>query len=168
MTRSLRYALLLTTAALTGCVSVNIQSNVKPDAIPDFRRILIVSKLPVQSPDYLARFQTSFPPTYQICSVADSPIAFESSDELIQNQQKACQSEVMLSLGFSRNYTSGGGKSISAYNEVYLEMSSFASGKPFWKAIVTTSGSDEIPPRQVVNQLIKDGIISGSIPADRN
>lgn len=163
---SLRYSYLVMVGLLTGCVAVNIQSNVRPEARPDFQRILIVSKLPVQGADYLARFQTAFPPTYQVCSVADSPIAFETSNELIENQQQICKSEVILSLGFSRNYTAGGGKVIASFNEVYAEMSSFASGKPFWKAIITTSGSNEIPPRKIVNQLIKDGVIVGTVPTD--
>ena len=161
---SLRYSFLVITGLLTGCVAVNIQSNVQPEAKPDFQRILIVSKLPVQGVDYLARFQTAFPPTYQVCSVADSPIAFETSEQLIQRQQETCKSEVLLTLQFSRNYTSGGGKGIASFNEVYAEMSSLASGKAFWKAIINTSGSNEIPPQKIVNQLIKDGVIVGTIP----
>jgi hypothetical protein len=162
MNHFLRYALLATTTLLTGCVAVNIQSNVRPEAKPDFQRILIVSKLPVQRAGYLARFQTAFPPTYQVCSVVDSPLAFETSAELIQRQQEACKSEVALTLEFSRNYTSGGGKVIASFNEIRMEMSSLASGKAFWKAIVTTSGSNEIPPQKIVDQLIKDGVISRS------
>ncbi|MBC3786908.1 hypothetical protein [Spirosoma utsteinense] len=164
---ALRYLFLMSASLLTGCVAVTIQSNVKPDAKPDFQRILIVSRLPMQRPGYLAKFQTAFPTSYQVCSVADSPIAFETPDELIQRQQESCKSEVILTLGFSRNYTSGGGKSIATFNEVYAEMSSIATGKPFWKAIIETNGSAEIPPRQIVNQLINDGVIAGSVPADR-
>lgn len=163
--RTLRYLLLSSLVGLlAGCVTVNIQSNVKRDAVPDFRRILIVSKLSTLDPAYLPEFQTAFPPTYQVCSVADSPIAFESSEELIKEQQEVCGSEVLLTLGFSRNYTRGGGEYISSYNEVYVEMSSFSSGKPFWKAIITTEGGNEIPPRKIVNQLIEDGIIADKLP----
>lgn len=129
---TLRYTLLMSFfVVLTGCVSVNIQSSVKPDAQPDFRRVLIVSKLPVLSPDYLPKFQAAFPPDYQVCSVADNPLSFKNIDESIQQGIRDCESEVMLTLGFSRNYTAGGGKYISSYNEIYAEMSSIASGQSF-------------------------------------
>ena len=162
---TLRYAftgVLLT--ALIGCVSVNIQSNVSPDARPDFRRVLIVSKLSVLSPDYLSKFKDAFPPDCQVCSVANKPISFVSLDQSIQQGIRDCNSEVLLTLGFGRNYTSGGGEYISSYNEVYAEMSSVASGKPFWKAVITTNGSNEVPPQKIVNQLLKDGIITGRKP----
>lgn len=161
---ALRYSFLVITGLLTGCVAVNIQSNVRSEEKPDFQRILIVSKLPVQRASYLAKFQTAFPPTYQVCSVANSPITFETSDELIKRQQEACKSEVLLTLEFGRNYTSGGGQVTASFNEIHLEMSSLASGKAFWKAIVTTSGSNEIPPQKIVNQLINDGVIAGTVP----
>lgn len=156
------FVALITT--LTGCISVHIQSNVSPDARPDFRRVLIVSKLSVLSPDYLPRFQAAFPSDYQVCSVANNPISFVSLDESIQQGIKDCGSEVLLTLGFSRNFTSGGGEYILSFNEVYAEMSTVASGKPFWKAVITTSGSDEVPPRKIINQLIKDRIIVGRLP----
>lgn len=158
--KTLRHVLLTSIlATLTGCVSVNIQSNARPNVQPDFRRILIVSRLSVLSPDYLPRFRDAFPPNYQVCSVANDAISFGNLDESIRQGIRDCDSEVLLTLGFSRNYTSGGGEYIASYNEIYAEMSSIASGKPFWKAVITTSGSSEVPPRQIINKLLDDGVI---------
>ncbi|MFD2935591.1 hypothetical protein [Spirosoma flavum] len=134
--------------------------------MPEFRRILVVSRLPTVKQTYLPTFQTAFPAGYQVCTVSNSPISFDSPEEAIENQRQTCKSEVLLTIDLNRNYTSGNGRYISSYNELYLEMTSLATGKPFWKAIVTTGGSNEVPPRQIVSQLIKDGIIVGSIPPD--
>ncbi|GAB3951764.1 hypothetical protein GCM10028805_32570 [Spirosoma harenae] len=67
-----------------------------------------------------------------------------------------------MTIDINRNYTSGTGRYISANNELYLEMKNLATGQPFWKALATTSGTSEVAPREVVNQLIKDGIIESS------
>lgn len=150
---------------LMGCVPALIQSNVKADDKPEFKRILVVSRLSTVKPTYLAAFQTAFPAGYQVCTVSNSPISFDSPDESIRKQQQTCQSEVMLTIDFNRNYTSGYGRYISSNNELYLEMSSLSTGKPFWKAIVTTNGGTEVPPRQIVNQLVKDGVIEGLVRA---
>lgn len=149
---------------LLDCVSVNIQSNVKADAKPAFRRILVVSRLSRVSPAYLPKFQTAFPIGYQVCTVSTSPISFETPEEAIQKQIQACTSEVVLTLDFNRNFTEGFGRYISSYNELYMEMTSVATGKPFWKAIITTGGDNEVPPREIINQLRKDGIIEGALP----
>jgi hypothetical protein len=147
---------------LTGCVTATIQSNVKVDARPEFRRILVVSRLPAVEPTYLPTFQTAFPAGYQVCTVSNSPISFDSPEEAIEKQRQTCQSEVLLTLDFNRNYTSGYGRYISSNNELYMEMTNLATGKPFWKAIVTTS-YPEVPPRQIVNQLIKDGVLKSAL-----
>jgi hypothetical protein len=162
----LSHGILLTIVCLlvNGCVSVSIQSNVKADARPVFRRILVVSRLSTVSPTYLPKFQTAFPAGYQVCTVSTSPISFETADEAIQKQVQACSSDVILTLDFNRNFTSGGGKYISSYNELYMEMTNVATGKPFWKAIVTTGGDNEVPPRQIINQLQKDGVLEGVLP----
>ena len=146
-------------ASLTGCYTARIVSNVKVDARPEFRRILIVSKLPNIRPEYLPTFQTAFPPGYQVCIVANSPLSFDDPEQAIEKQRQTCQSEIQLTLDINRNYTSGSGKYISSYNELYLEMKNLATGQPFWKALATTGGTSEVAPREVVNQLIKDGII---------
>lgn len=153
---------------LASCITANIQSNVKADAKPEFRRILVVSRLPKTHATYLPTFQTAFPAGYQVCTVSNSPISFESPEEAIDRQRQTCQSEVMLTIDFNRNYTAGSGRYITSYNELYLEMTNLATGKPFWKAIITTGGSNEVPPRNIVSQLIKDGIIEGSIPTQRS
>ncbi len=164
LTRLHLYTLLAVTPILfVGCASVNIQSNVKADAKPAFRRILVVSRLSRVSPDYLPKFQTVFPTGYQVCTVSTSPISFETPEEAIQQQVQACTSEAVLTLDFNRNFTSGDGKYISSYNELYMEMTSVATGKPFWKAIVTTGGDTEVPPRQIINQLLKDRVIDGKL-----
>jgi hypothetical protein len=151
-------------ASLTGCAVARFQSNIKTQDVPDFHRILVVSRLPKTTATYLPTFQTSFPAGYQVCILSNSPISFDSPEQAIQQQRQECQSEVMLTIDFSRNYTTGYGHYISANNELLMEMTNLATGKPFWKAIVTTSGSNEVPPRQIVNQLIKDGIVEGVLP----
>jgi len=153
---------------MTGCMNVSIQSNVKPDEKPEFRRILVVSNLPNMAPTFLARFQTAFPTGYQVCTVSNSSIDFDSPEESIEKQRQTCQSEVSLSIDFNRNYTSGYGKYISSNNELLLVMTNLTTNKPFWKAIVTTGGANEVPPREIVQQLIKDGIIGGAVPLEKS
>ncbi|CAN5446176.1 hypothetical protein BH09BAC4_BH09BAC4_01420 [soil metagenome] len=150
-------------ASLTSCYRTPIQSNVKREAKPEFRRILVVSNLSTVEPTYLPTFQTAFPVGYQVCTVSNSPISFDSLEESIEKQRQACQSEVVLTIDFNRNYTYGSGKSISSHNELYLEMKSLATGRPFWKAIVTTGSYWEVPPKWIIRQLIKDGVIEGVI-----
>ncbi|GAB3807921.1 hypothetical protein GCM10028819_45770 [Spirosoma humi] len=154
--------------SLSGCMTVSIHSNVKPDDKPQFKRILIVSNLPNMAPTYLPRFQAAFPTGYQVCTVSNSPIDFDSPEENIEKQRQTCQSEVSLSIDFNRSYTSGYGRSISSNNELLLVMTNLTTNKPFWKAIVTTGGVTEVPPRQIVQQLIKDGIISGTAPFENS
>ncbi|WP_461041290.1 hypothetical protein [Spirosoma harenae] len=157
-----RLLLLGLVANLASCYTARIVSNVKADARPEFRRILIVSKLPNVRPDYLPIFQTAFPPGYQVCVVSNSPLSFDDPEQAIEKQRQTCQSEIQLTIDINRNYTSGTGRYISANNELYLEMKNLATGQPFWKALATTSGTSEVAPREVVNQLIKDGIIESS------
>ncbi len=169
--KSIVYGLLIGSllVCLTGCVTATFQTNVKTDATPAFKRILIVSRLPTTKPDYLASLQTAFPPGYQVCTVANSPISFETAEEAIEKQRQACQSEVVLTIDFNRSYTSGSGRYISSNNELLLEMKSLATGIPFWKALVTTGLSDnEILPRELVTRLIKDGIIQGTAPLEKS
>ena len=156
-----RVLLLSVLVTLTGCVTATIQSNVRSDAKPAFRRILVVSRLPTVKEAYLPTFQTAFPAGYQVCTVSNSPISFDSPEESIEKQRQTCRSEVLLTIDFSRSYTSGWGRSISSTNEVYMEMTNLATGKAFWKAIVT-AGYTDVSPRLIVNQLIKDGVIERS------
>ena len=145
--------------SLMGCISARFQSNIKANDVPEFHRILVVSRLPKTTATYLPSFQTAFPSGYQVCTLSNSPISFESPEQAIQQQRQTCQSEVMLTIDFNRNYTTGYGRYISSNNELLLEMTNLTTGKPFWKAIVTTAGSNEVPARQIVNQLIEDGLV---------
>ena len=156
------------TSILAGCVSVNIQSNVKTEATPEFHRILIESRLPEASNAYLNQFLTAFPASYQVCTVLNNPTSFESPADAIEKQRQTCQSEVILTIDFYRNYTSGGGKYITTTNELLLEMKNLANGQPFWKALVKTSGSNEVPPNRIVSKLIDDGIIEAQLPGSKS
>jgi hypothetical protein len=153
-------------AILTGCVAVNIQSNIKTEATPEFHRILIESRLPETGHAYLPQFLKAFPAGYQICTVSTSPTSFEKPADAIEKQRQACQSEVLLTIDFYRNYTSGNGKYISTTNELLLELKNLANGQSFWKALVTTSGSNEVPPSKIVSKLIDDGIIEAQLPGN--
>ncbi len=155
---------LLLSTFLTGCTTIlNIQSNVRVVDKPPFERILIVSRLPNVEPDYATTFVGAFPSQYTVCSVDISPIAFETPDELIDRQLKECNSQVMLTLDLNRNFSGGSGKYIRGYNNIYLEMTNLATGKPFWKAIVL-SDVTELWPHEIVRQLVKDGVLSGKVP----
>lgn len=155
---------LLLSVLLTGCRTIlDIQSNVRVVDKPPFERILIVSRLPNVEPGYATTFVGEFPSQYTVCSVDISPIAFETPEELIDRQIKECNSQVMLTLDLNRNFSRGSGKYIAGYNNIYLEMTNLATGKPFWKAIVL-SGITELRPREIVRQLIKDGVLSGKVP----
>lgn len=149
---------------LTSCQTIlNIQSNVKVTDKPPFERILIVSRLPNVPPGYASTFVGAFPSQYTVCSVDVSPISFETPDEAISRQLRECNSEVMLTLDLNRSFSGNSDRYITGYNNIYLEMSSVATGKPFWKAI-TLSTTTALGPREVVRQLIKDGVLNGSLP----
>ena len=150
-----------------GCVAVNIQSNTKTEATPEFHRILIESRLPETGQAYLSQFSKAFPAGYQVCTVSNSPTSFERPTDAIEKQRQACQSEVLLTIDFYRNYTSGGGKYIYSTNELLLEMKNLSNGQSFWKALVKTSGSNEVPPNRIVSKLIDDGIIEAPLPGSR-
>jgi hypothetical protein len=151
---------------LTGCVSVNIQSNTKAEATPEFHRILIESRLPETDNAYLNQFLTAFPAGYQVCTVLNSPTSFESPADAIEEKRHTCQSEVLLTIDFYRNYTSGSGKYITTTNELLLEMKNLSNGQSFWKALVKTSGSNEVPPNRIVSKLIDDGLVEGRLPGN--
>ncbi len=157
---------LLLSTLLTGCSTIlNIQSNVRVVDKPPFERILIVSRLPNVPPGYASTFIGAFPSQYTVCSVDVSPIDFETPEELISRQLDECKSQVMLTLDLNRSFSGNSGKYITGYNNIYLEMSSVATGKPFWKAI-TLSTTTALSPREVVQQLIKDGVLNGKSPVN--
>ncbi|QJD77365.1 hypothetical protein [Spirosoma rhododendri] len=154
---------LLPSVLLTGCVTIlDIQSNVRVADKPPFERILIVSRLPNVPPGYASTFVGAFPSQYTVCSVDVSPIDFETPDELVSRQLNECKSQVMLTLDLNRSFSGNSGKYIAGYNNIYLEMSSVATGKPFWKAI-TLSTTTALSPREIVQRLISDGVLSGKV-----
>ena len=152
-------------ANLTGCVS--IRSNALPDAIPAFKRILVVAKTRDVSDGYLRNLKRAFPADYEVCAVALTPLTFDRADEFIQRQAALCQSDVVLTLELVQsgqfNYQMNTG-SPSQFN---LDMRSLTTNKSFWKAIISTSSAvgNQIPPHTVVKRLLKDGILEGKLPA---
>ncbi len=166
MTQVLALGLL---SSLISCSpSVIIQSNRKAEAQPEFSRILVESRLSQVNPAYLPSFQTSFPAGYQVCVVSNSVISFDSPEEAVEKQRQACQSEVLLTIDFKRNSVSASGQYAYSSNELYVEMKNLATGQPFWKAVITTSGGIEVPASKIVNKLVEDGIIKGSLPGNNS
>ncbi|QKZ15276.1 hypothetical protein [Spirosoma sp. KUDC1026] len=150
---------------LTSCVTAYFQSNVKPEAKPDFKRILVVTYLPLSRPEYMNELKAAFPTGYQVCAVSVTPLSFDDPKETIQKQQQTCQSDVMLTLDFDRSFTTGSGKSIDSHSQFYAEMIDLSTNKPFWKAIITTTtSSQEVSARELVKKLQEDDIIKGKIP----
>ncbi len=147
---------------LTGCVSFN--SNIDRKAIPEFTRLLVVSKLPNMRPDYLTMFLNMFPTQYEVCTMDAGPLAFGNPDSLISKQLKQCNSQVVLTINPYRNYTTGSGEYISSANEVLLEMTDASTQKSFWKAIAQANGQNVPTAEQIVKQLRTDGVILGSRP----
>jgi hypothetical protein len=155
----------LATIFLTGCVTAYFQSNVKPEAKPDFKRILVATYLPLSRPEYLNELKAAFPAGYQVCAVSVTPLSFDDPKETIQKQQQTCQSDVMLTLDFDRSFTTGSGKYIDSHSQFFAEMIDLATNKPFWKAIITTTtSSQEVSARELVQKLQQDDIIKGKIP----
>ena len=147
---------------LTGCVS--IQSNTKSDAVPTFTRVLMVAKMRKAPDSYVREFATLFPAGYEVCTLALSPLSFDNPDEAIRKQAESCHSEVILTLELSKT---GHASRYSRYPYEYnAEMTSVATGQPFWKAIISSDPTygEVMPPRSVVKRLLADHIITGKIP----
>ncbi|ARK10146.1 hypothetical protein A6C57_07250 [Fibrella sp. ES10-3-2-2] len=153
---------ILTLGLLTGCVSFN--SNVDRKSIPEFTRLLVVSKLPNTKPDYLYMFLNMFPRQYEVCIVEAGPLAFGNPDSLINKQLTACRSQVMLTINPYRNYTTGSGEYIRSTDEVLLEMTDMSTKKSFWKAIAQAPGGVVPNAEQIVRRLRTDRIISSEVP----
>ncbi|AQG79926.1 hypothetical protein [Spirosoma montaniterrae] len=159
--------LLLLCCALLGTGCVNMQSNVKRDAVPQFKRILVVTKSRKALDTYARSFLRVFPSNYEVCSVAVSQLAFDEK-ETIRKQADLCQSDVVLLVDVVHagdalpwNPTGDG------MSQLNLEMRPVNSDQPFWKAIVSMSRTlgERVPPERVARQLAKDGIISGQLPS---
>lgn len=162
-------AIALLTGLLAGCVY--IKSNVKSEAVPTFSRILVVTKMRYASARYTDSFLTAFPPNYEVCTVALSPLSFENSDEAIRRQAETCKSEVMLTIELTQTgysgYNSRYSHSPSVPYEFSAEMRSVSTNQPFWKALINVPPivGEEIPPRSVVKRLLQDQIIMGKLPS---
>lgn len=159
-------------AGLTGCVT--IQSNVKSDAVPThFRRILIVTKLRNAPGSYVQQYARLFPPGYEVCTLALSPLSFDKPDEAIRKQLESCNSEVILTLELVQPGSVGtrnsryGGRSYGNSYEFNAEMQSVTTGQPFWKAIISSdpANGEQVPPGSIIKRLQQDHIIEGKFPS---
>lgn len=149
----------------TACVSTRFTSNTDFQSLRQFSKILVVSKLPKTSPEYLGTYTRAFPSKYAVCVIDAGDLSFGNPDSTIARKARECGSEVILTLTPSRQFTSGDGKNIQSMNEVFLEMATFPGNQSFWKAIATRSTSSyTIPARRVVKQLANDFLIEGKIP----
>ncbi|GAB2516258.1 hypothetical protein [Spirosoma aerophilum] len=150
-------------ASLTGCVT--IQSNIKSDAVPTFQRVLIVTKMRNAPDSYVRTYASSFPAGYEVCTLAISPLSFDNPDDAIRKQTEACHSDVILTLELvkSGHYVYRGASRPYEFN---AEMTSVATGQPFWKAIIASDQNygEQVPARSVIKRLLSDHIIEGKLP----
>lgn len=153
--------LLLLTTCL-GCAPTRFNTNTDRSVLPEFSRILVVSKVPLQQRDYLSQYITAFPVEYEACAIEASVLAFGNPDSLIREKVKQCNSQVMLTIQPYNDFVAGSGKNATGYSEYLVEMTDVATGKPFWKAIALTAGSLLPNVTQTVKQLRRDGIIAGT------
>lgn len=152
---------------LTGCVS--IRSSVKSGEVPKFKRILVVTKMYDPPRGYEQRYLNVFPKEYEVCVVGITPLSF-NPDSLVNAELTYCKSDVMLIIRLdqegvvSYNNIGGVAHNTSTPSRYLAEMKSGATGQPFWKAQLSGSVAGVIPPRMVVKQLLKDGILKGKMP----
>lgn len=71
-----------------------------------------------------------------------------------------------MTLNTGQNYQGGSGKTAYNANDMLLEMATLPDRKPFWKGLTVVPAliDNSLNPRTVVKQLLRDGVISGSIP----
>ncbi|WP_420150292.1 hypothetical protein [Spirosoma sp.] len=166
MKKAYKFFILGLLTSSMGCVSV--QSTIKSDAVPSFQRVLIVTKMrnaPADSDSYVRQLARLFPAGYETCTLALTPLSFDSPDDAIRKQAEACNSEVILTLELvQRGYATRYSSSPYQYN---AEMRSVTTGQPFWKAVFSTDPryGSKVPPRSLVKRLIADHIIAGPIPS---
>lgn len=148
----------------TGCVT--IQSNSKQEAMPlPFKRVLVVTKMRNVPGNYAQQFARVFPAGYEVCTLALSPLSFDKPEEAIQKQARECGSEVMLTVELVKSGHYGGRYNNYPY-EYNAEMVAVSTGRPFWKAIISSSpvNGEALPPGSVVKRLLKDHILEGKMP----
>lgn len=150
-------------ALLTGCTT--LRTNVRPDQIPDFSRVLVVSRLDNVRPDYVHEYVKAFPPAYQVCTLTANKLSFGDPEEAIRRQAESCRSEVILTLELSRTDVQGNGRYSRTVNDYYAHMRAVNAAEPFWKGLIVNPyarnprNRDYIDPLPVVNRLKKDGIL---------
>lgn len=158
MKTTLKLLILLT------CLSCGpvFRSNIDQATRPDFHRVLIVSKLSTQRPDYMLDYVNRFPEGYEVCTLEAGLLSFGNPDSLIQEKRRQCNSEVMLTINEHASGMTGAGKYTVPYRETILEMTDLITNKPFWKAIATTNGGWP-GAGSTIRQLRTDGIITGKL-----
>lgn len=147
---------------LTSCV--RIQSNTKSEAVPAFKRILVVTKMRDTPDSYAQSFSRAFPTGYSVCTLALSPLSFDKPEEEIRKKAESCQSDVILTLTLTQSGVST--RYYAVPYEFNAEMTSVATEQPFWKAIISSApiNGERVSPRSVVKRLLNDGIIEGKLP----
>ncbi|CCH03405.1 hypothetical protein FAES_5406 [Fibrella aestuarina BUZ 2] len=156
--------LLLLTICL-GCATTRFNTNTDRGTLPEFSRILVVSKVPLQKRDYIFQYLTAFPIEYEVCAIEASVLAFGNPDSLVREKIKQCDSQVMLTIQPYNDFVSGTGKYATGYSEFLVEMTDLATNKPFWKSIAVTAGGSWPNVGETVRQLRRDGVITGSLRA---
>lgn len=164
------FSVLFSLVLLTGCVSV--RSNVKPDAVPSFKRILVVTRLSRPPREYEQRYLNAFPRGYEVCVLGLTPISFGHPDSTVAEHAQRCKSDVILTIAEvqpgSANYALPDRVSQPSVfpSEYLVEMRSFTSGEAFWKAQLSTSAiyGRSLWPSTVVKRLIRDGLLTGKMP----
>lgn len=67
-------------------------------------------------------------------------LEFGSPDSLIEQTAGKCQSSMLLTIELNRTYTSGTGRHIGSYREVYVEMSTFPTVNRSGKGLPAPTG----------------------------
>ncbi len=172
--------LLVVAVSLAGCIP--FKTSIDQQAMPDFSRVLVVSRLPVNKPKMLYDFIKVFPVQYSVCSMGIDPLTFGNPDSLVRQRIRECNSQVVLTIDIQSDYgvlpnsysrTSPGHYppppaglySGLRYGTLYFEMYDVATGKSFWKGIGNQYATNHgVYARKVAKRLRDDKIILGHIP----
>lgn len=138
--------------------------------MPEFKRILVVTKLYNPPRNYEQRYLGIFPKDYEVCVVGITPLSF-NPDSLINEQARQCRSDAMLTISLYQQGVSDvsqiGGvvQNNSTPSRYTAEMKMIATEQPFWKAVLSGGFYDAVPPRMLVKRLIEDGVLKGKMPS---
>ncbi len=160
---SILFALTLLTIA-TGCVRV--RSNVKDNATPPFKRILVVTKTEQPSDAFTNQFLKAFPANYEVCTIGLKQLPFENHEEAIRKQADLCNSDAILTIETVYRLNPWSFRDDARTNTFTGEMRLRGSNQPFWKSAISANWlyGENFPARSVVRQLLKDGILTGELP----